>query len=100
MADHHPQARVVKAFNTIWFEHLATQGDPTKALDARRALPVASDNPEALAEVAALVEARGVAPLPIGTLDDHAALIEPGGALYNQDLTLAQARPRLAELTG
>ncbi|MEN0063825.1 MAG: NAD(P)-binding domain-containing protein [Myxococcota bacterium] len=99
VADHHPGAQVVKAFNTIWFQHLASQGDATRPVEARRALPVASDDESALQQVCALIEALGFAPLRVGGLDDHADLIQPGGALYNRDLTLAEARERFAEFS-
>lgn len=97
VADQVPGARVVRAFNTIWFEHLAKQGDPSLPLEQRRAIPVASDDAEALAVVSSLVEALGFASLPLGGLDDGLGIVEPEGGLYNKDLTLEQARAVLSE---
>lgn len=66
---HLPESRVVKVFNNIWFKHLLSHGTPTGTAD-RRALPVAADDPDARAEVMALVDAFGFDPLDAGTLAD------------------------------
>ena len=39
LKDHLKGARLVKAFNTIWFEHLKTQGNKSLPLEERRAKP-------------------------------------------------------------
>src|SRR3954470_25038757 len=38
VAGYLPGARVVKAFNTIWFEHLKTKGNKRAPIDQRRAI--------------------------------------------------------------
>src|SRR5829696_5472724 len=42
-----PGARLVKAFNTIYFEHLARQGGTDAPLDDRRAIFMAGDDADA-----------------------------------------------------
>ncbi|MEM1032465.1 MAG: SDR family NAD(P)-dependent oxidoreductase [Myxococcota bacterium] len=95
-----PAARVVKAFNTIYFKHLAAQGDPLRPLAQRRVLPLAGDDADAVNAVAELVKALGFGPLRLGRLAASRGIAEPGGLLYNQDLTLEAAEARLAEDTG
>ncbi|MDQ6725803.1 MAG: NAD(P)-binding domain-containing protein, partial [Actinomycetota bacterium] len=53
-----PGTRVVKAFNTIYFEHLRDQGRPP-GTPGRRALPIAGDDTDAKATVAALIDDIG-----------------------------------------
>ena len=85
-----PGARVVKAFNTIWFRHLAEQGDPSKPREERRAIFVESDDAEAKAAVSQLVEELGFAAVDGGTL--HGSVrFQPGSPLYNRDLTGREA---------
>ena len=93
-ARHLPGARVVKSLNTIFFEHLRTQGDRAKPLDARRAIFVAADDAEAKATFAALLEELGFGAVDAGTLADSAKL-QPGAPVYNKELTRAQARTAL-----
>jgi 8-hydroxy-5-deazaflavin:NADPH oxidoreductase len=96
VAAHLPSARVVKAFNTIWYQHLQQQGDTTKPLDARRVIFVAGDDPAAKQVVADLITQIGFAPLDTGLL--HASTRqEPGAPIYNKDLTLVEAQTALAE---
>lgn len=90
-----PGARLVKAFNTIYFRHLACEGNVGLPEDARRAIFVAGDDAEAKAVVAGLIRELGFAAVDAGTLRDGARL-EPGSKLYNQQLTGAEARQRLA----
>ncbi|MGZ3473137.1 MAG: NADPH-dependent F420 reductase [Polyangiales bacterium] len=95
-ARHLEGARVVKSLNTIYFEHLRTQGDRNKPLDQRRAIFVAADDAAAKALFAGLLEELGFGPVDAGSLADSARL-EPGSPVYNKVLTRAQAR---AALTG
>jgi hypothetical protein len=64
---HLPTANVVKVFNNIYFEHLATLARPAGAPD-RSALPIAGDNPDAKAAVAAFLEAIGYDTVDAGPL--------------------------------
>lgn len=67
LQQHLPTARVVKAFNTIYFRHLATQGRHAGAED-RRALPIAGDATDAKKVVAALIADLGFDVVDAGPL--------------------------------
>ena len=89
-ARHVPGARVVKAFNTIYWEHLRDRGDTTVPLEDRRVIPLVGDDADAKTTVSGLVKALGFAPLDLGNLA-RGGQIEPGRPLYNADLSLAEA---------
>jgi len=91
-----PDTRVVKAFNTIYWEHLRDQGDSSRPMDERRVIPLAGTDEEAKKIVAALIEEIGFAPLDLGTLRESHRM-EPGQPIYNQSLTRPEARERLVE---
>ena len=57
LAQHLPASHVVKAFNHIFFEDLATQGQPA-GTPGRRALAVAGDDAEAKKTVGELIDGR------------------------------------------
>ena len=86
-----PGARVVKAFNTIWSEHLAKQGDKSAPLDRRRAIFVSGDDADARRVVSKLIEEIGFGPYDMGPLRDSRAQ-QPNTAVYNRDITVAEAR--------
>lgn len=87
-----PGARLVKAFNTIWFQHLATRGRADLPPEERHAIFVAGDDAEAKATVVRLIEEIGFAPIDTGALRDGGRRQQPGTALYNKVLTGAEAR--------
>ena len=91
-----PDTRVVKAFNTIYWEHLRDQADPSLPLEDRRAVPLAGNDSEAKEVVAHLIEDIGFAPLDLGTLRDSHHM-EPGKPIYNETLTRSEARARMQE---
>ncbi|WP_410608276.1 NADPH-dependent F420 reductase [Amycolatopsis sp. lyj-109] len=62
------RSQVVKMFNTIYYEHLRDHGQPTGS-PGRRALPMAGDDTEAKATVAAVVDQIGFDTVDIGSLD-------------------------------
>lgn len=93
-----PDARLVKAFNTIFYEHLATQGDPALPLDQRRAILVAGDDAEAKRTVSGLISQLGFAPVDTGSLREGGRRQQPGTPVYNQTLTAAEAREKLAHV--
>lgn len=84
-------ARVVKGFNTIWFEHLKTQGNKDLPLEERRAIFIAGDDAEAKETVAKLIEDIGFAAVETGDLADGGLAQQPGTALYNRNLTAGEA---------
>lgn len=84
-------ARVVKGFNTIWFEHLKTQGNNDLPLAERRAIFIAGDDSEAKKIVAKLIEDIGFAAVDTGKLHDGGAAQQPDTAIYNRNLTAHEA---------
>jgi predicted dinucleotide-binding enzyme len=88
-------ARVVKGFNTIWFEHLKTQGDVRKPLEDRRAIFIAGDDSEAKEVVAKLIEEIGFAAVDMGFLGEGGARQQPGAPVYNRDVTAGEAKELL-----
>jgi predicted dinucleotide-binding enzyme len=91
-----PGARLVKAFNTIYFRHLETQGNADAPEDERRAIFVAGDDVEAKRLVGDLIRQIGFAPVDTGSLAEGGRRQEPGTAIYNRDLTEQEARAELA----
>ena len=84
VADLVPGARVVKAFNHLRADILAT--DP-KATDGRRVLFYSGNEPASKAEVAALIDRLGFAGIDLGSLDGGGRLAQfPGAPLPNQNL--------------
>ena len=91
LAEHLKGAKIVKGFNTIWFEHLKTQGDTNLPLEERRAIFIAGDDQEAKETVAKLIEEIGFAAYDTGTLRFGGKTQQPGTAVYNRNLTLSEA---------
>ncbi|MGW6903121.1 NADPH-dependent F420 reductase [Streptomyces sp. NPDC054940] len=77
---HLADSRVVKAFNNIDFQRLATSARPSGAPD-RSALPIAGDDPGAKADVARLLDTLGYDAVDIGTLADSRRS-QPGTPVY------------------
>lgn len=91
LAAHLQGAKIVKGFNTIWFEHLKTQGNKDLPLEERRAIFIAGDDAEAKKKVAKLIEEIGFAAVDIGKLADGASQ-QPDTAIYNRNLTQKEAQ--------
>ncbi len=100
LAEHLPGAKIVKGFNTIWFEHLKTQGDVSLTTDERRAIFIAGDDAEAKKLVARLIEEIGFAAVDTGDLRDGGATQQPDTAIYNQNLTGSEAQAILGSEGG
>jgi predicted dinucleotide-binding enzyme len=96
LATHLRGAKVVKGFNTIWYEHLRTQGNTDLPLEARRVIFIAGDDPETKAIVARLIEEIGFAVVDTGTLREGGKRQQPDTPIYNKTLTVAQANQLLA----
>jgi hypothetical protein len=92
VAEHLSGARVVKAFNTIYWEHVRDRGDIGKARDDRRVVPLASDDVEAKAVVAGIIDELGFGALDMGLLREGGRRMDPGQPIYNRDITLREAR--------
>jgi 8-hydroxy-5-deazaflavin:NADPH oxidoreductase len=91
LASHLKGARLVKGFNTIWFEHLATRGDTKLPLEERRAIFIAGDDSQAKETVARLIEEIGFAAVDTGFLHEGGRRQQPGTAIYNKELTAGEA---------
>jgi predicted dinucleotide-binding enzyme len=68
VAQHLHGSRVVKAFNTIYWEHLRDHGDCRRPLSERRTILLAGDDPEAKALVTRLIEEIGFTAVDMGKL--------------------------------
>ena len=91
LAEHLKGAKIVKAFNTIWFEHLKTLGDTSLPLENRRVIFVAGDDADAKKTVSNLIEEIGFAAYDTGSLREGGKNQSPGTAIYNQNITLSEA---------
>lgn len=94
VADHLPGARLVKGFNTIWYEHLRTKGNKDAPVEKRRAIFIAGDDPEAKRVVAMLIESIGFGAVDTGSLRDGRNQ-QPDTAVYNKDVTVKEGRKLL-----
>ena len=95
VASYLPDTSVVKAFNTIYWEHLRDQGDTSKPVSKRRVIFLAGDDEEVKKKVANLIEEIGFGPLDTGSLSES-SVQEPGADIYNRDMSVAEAREKLA----
>jgi predicted dinucleotide-binding enzyme len=87
-----PSARLVKAFNTIWYRHLAERGRKDRPIEERHVIFVAGDDEDARRVVMALIEEIGFGPVSTGSLAEGGRRQQPNAALYNKDLTVGEAR--------
>jgi predicted dinucleotide-binding enzyme len=99
LAAHLAGARIVKGFNTIWFEHLKTQGNKDLPPDERRAIFIAGDDAEAKEIVTKLIEDIGFGAVDTGDLIDGGLAQQPGSAIYNRNLTRGEAYAILSSET-
>jgi 8-hydroxy-5-deazaflavin:NADPH oxidoreductase len=96
VARHLPGARVVKAFNTIYFENLGTDGRPGAPREERVALLLAGDDADAKATVAGLIEELGFGAVDTGTLAAGSRRQQVGAPLYGAVVTVPEAEAALA----
>jgi len=100
MSSHLKEARLVKGFNTIYFKHLASQGDSSLALEDRRAIFIAGDDSQAKEIVARIIEEIGFAAVDTGFLHEGGRSQQPGTVIYNKDVTAREAAALLPPLGG
>lgn len=93
MARKLPEARIVKAFTTMWTGYLQQYA---RQDGERVAVPLAGDNSADRALVASLVEDAGFEPLDIGTLAESRPL-DPPSTIWNKVLTASEVRERVAQ---
>ncbi|GCF07972.1 NADPH-dependent F420 reductase [Dictyobacter arantiisoli] len=91
-----PGARLVKAFNTMYYETLRTGG--RSAPEERLALFIAGDDSEAKAVVARLIEDIGYAAIDSGFLREGGLIQQPGSPIYNVPMNFSEAQRLLADL--
>jgi predicted dinucleotide-binding enzyme len=88
-----PGARVVKAFNTMYFERLGDAGRPAGDPE-RLAVPIAGDDEQAKAVVAGLVDDLGFDAVDLGDLAEGAHQ-QPGSPIYGALLTADGVREQV-----
>ena len=92
-----PGARIVKAFNTIYYRHLAARGRADLPFDDRHAIFVAGDDEDAKRVVKTLIEEIGFAPVDTGSLFAGGRRQQPNTPLYNKILTRREAQALLRD---
>jgi predicted dinucleotide-binding enzyme len=97
IARHLPDARVVKVFNTMYYETLVTEG--SRAYEDRLVLFVAGDDTDAKAVVSQLIDEIGFAPVDTGLLREGSRMQQPGMPIYNNPMTNEQARETLSGMS-
>jgi predicted dinucleotide-binding enzyme len=84
-------ARIVRAFNTMGVRRLAANANrPGEPM----AIPIASDDQDALKIAAKLVRDAGFEPVVIGSLE-RSKFFAQGGPLYGQEITAREMQERL-----
>ena len=94
LAAHLPGSRVVKAFNSIHYAHLAEQGQPA-GTENRRALPIAGDDDEAKKTVTELIDQFGFDVVDAGPLAEGRRFQRDKPA-YGPRFTATELREALA----
>lgn len=92
---HLPGSKVVKAFNTLYFEMLASEGRPAGESE-RYAIPVSGDAGDAKKVVAGLIDEIGFDAVDAGDLASGGRRQQPGSPVYNVLLSADQMREQLA----
>jgi len=92
-----PGAQLVKAFNTMYYKRLASEGKPHGSKD-RLALFIAGDDAHAKTVVAKLIDEIGFDAIDTGSLAQGGRKQQPGSAIYNVPLTTRDAKETLAAI--
>ena len=94
LQEHLRGARVVKAFNAIYWMHLRDRGRP--AGDPQRiGIPISGDDEEAKRIVAGLIDEMGFEAVDAGTLAEGGRKHQPGTPVYTADLRASELREKL-----
>lgn len=91
-------ARMVKAFNTMYYQHLKTKGNAKLPKEDRTVLFVAGDDAQAKSIVSKLIEEIGFTPVDTGSLREGGHKQQPGSKIYNNPMTLQIAQKKLSEI--
>jgi predicted dinucleotide-binding enzyme len=97
VARHLPGSHVVKAFNTMYYETLRSEGRPSAPVEERLVLFVAGDDEEVKSIVSRLIEEIGFTPVDTGSLSEGRKQ-EPGSPIYNVPMHQQRARATLASI--
>jgi hypothetical protein len=99
LQEHLPQARVVKAFNAIRWDHLRDLARPGGQV-VQYGVPISGDDEAAKRTVAELVRELGFEPVDAGSLAGGGRRHQPGAPVYTADLTATDLRAALQAGTG
>nr|WP_277988932.1 NADPH-dependent F420 reductase [Ktedonosporobacter rubrisoli] len=91
-----PEARLVKAFNTLNFQTLRDGGRSSH--EDRLVLFLAGDDSQAKEVVARLIEEVGYAAVDSGFLAEGGRRQQPGSPIFNVPMTVDEARRRMTSL--
>ncbi|MBA2312479.1 MAG: NADPH-dependent F420 reductase [Actinobacteria bacterium] len=94
VAAHLPGARVVKAFNTVYFERLLNEAHPERRSEERLGIPVAGDDAKAKAIALDLIDEIGFTGVDAGDLAAGRRQ-QPGTPVYNVPASPDEVRSRL-----
>jgi 8-hydroxy-5-deazaflavin:NADPH oxidoreductase len=92
-------ARIVKAFNTMYYQHLKTKGNTNSPKEDRTVLFVAGDDAQAKSIVSKLIDEIGFAPVDTGPLREGGRKQQPGSEIYNNPMTIEIALKKLSEIS-
>jgi 8-hydroxy-5-deazaflavin:NADPH oxidoreductase len=92
-------ARIIKAFNTMYFEHLKTKGNTKLSKENRIVLFIAGDDAQAKSIVSKLIDEIGFIPVDTGSLTEGGRKQQPGSEIYNNPMTLQIAQKKLSEIS-
>lgn len=95
LQEHLPDARVVKAFNAIQWQHLRDYGKPPHDPE-RIGIPISGDDQDGKETVATLIDEIGFDAVDAGSLAEGGRKHQPGSPVYAADLTTNELRARLA----
>ncbi len=95
LAGHLADSKVVKAFNTMNFRALGSEGRPDAPRDERLAIFLAGDDEDAKRTVAELIDDLGFAPVDTGSLAEGGRRQQPGAPVYGALLKAPEAEAAL-----
>jgi 8-hydroxy-5-deazaflavin:NADPH oxidoreductase len=91
-------ARMVKAFNTMYYQHLKTKGNTKLSKEDRTVLFIAGDDAQAKSIVSKLIDEIGFTPVDTGSLREGGRKQQPDSEIYNNPMTLEIAQKKLSEI--
>jgi predicted dinucleotide-binding enzyme len=91
-------ARMVKAFNTMYYQYLKTKGNAKLSKEDRTVLFLAGDDAQAKSIVSKLIDEIGFTPVDTGSLREGGRKQQPGSEIYNNPMTLEIAQKKLSEI--